>query len=127
MGFRVPRDARPNISTPDLSRPCEVDAGIRGGRLRRCLLRAHRVSGDSVRVDGERLERPGDMRVALVSISGPYTYRKCGLYFLKFSSSSSSPSSQFETLRSDPEFRRNSRVVFRGAPVISPKPQRSHT
>ena len=60
-------------------------------------------------------------------ISGPYTYRKFGLYFLKFSSSSSSPSSQFETLRSDPEFRRNSRVVFRGAPVISPKPQRSHT
>ena len=46
-----PRDAR----TPILSRPCEVDAGIRGGRSRPCLLCARRFSGDSVLVDGGRL------------------------------------------------------------------------
>ena len=60
-GFRFaiwPRDARPNRSTPDLSRPCDLDAGFRGGRSRRCLLRAHRVLCDSVGVGGGRLERP---------------------------------------------------------------------
>ena len=58
LGTICPRDARPNRSTPDLSRLCELDNGIRGGRSRRCLLRAHRVLCDSVGVGGGRLERP---------------------------------------------------------------------
>ena len=53
-----PRDTRPNRSTPDLSRPCDLDAGFRGGRPRQCLLREHRVWCDSVGVGGGRLERP---------------------------------------------------------------------
>ena len=48
-------DARPNRCTPDLRRPCELDAGFRGGRPRPCLLCAHRVSADSVGVDAGRL------------------------------------------------------------------------
>ena len=42
-----PRDTRPDRSTPDLSRPCEVDAGFRVCRPRRCLLCAHRFSADA--------------------------------------------------------------------------------
>ena len=53
-----PRDTRPNRSTPDLSRPCEVDAGFRVCRARRCLLCARRFSADSVWVDGWRVARP---------------------------------------------------------------------
>ena len=52
------RDARPNRSTPDLSLPCELDAGIRVCRSRPCLLCADRFSADSVRVDAGRLARP---------------------------------------------------------------------
>ena len=52
------RDARPNRSTPDLSRPCEVDARIRGAGSGPCLLCAHRFSADSVMVDAGRLARP---------------------------------------------------------------------
>jgi len=58
--FRVaicPRDARPNRSTPDLSRPCELDAGFRVCRSRPCLLLAHQVSADSVRFDRPALSR----------------------------------------------------------------------
>jgi hypothetical protein len=59
--FRVaiypPRRA-PERSTADLSRPCEFDTGFRGGRPRPCLLCAHRLSADSVRVDAGRLARP---------------------------------------------------------------------
>ena len=50
-----PRDARPNRSTPSLSRPCEVDAGF---RVERCLLSAHRFSAGSARFDGPTLLRP---------------------------------------------------------------------
>ena len=53
-----PRDARPNRSTPDLRRPCELDAGFRGAGSRPCLLCAHRFSADSVMVDAGRLARP---------------------------------------------------------------------
>ena len=59
--FRVaicPRDARPNRSTPDRSRPCELDAEIRGGRSRPCLLCADRFSADSVRFDRPAPSRP---------------------------------------------------------------------
>jgi len=54
LGLRYcPRDARPNRSTLDLSRPYEVDAGIRVCRQRRSLLCAHRFSADSVEVDAQ--------------------------------------------------------------------------
>ena len=52
------RDARPNRSTPNIRRPCESDARIRGGCSRPCLLCAHRFSADSVMVDAGRLARP---------------------------------------------------------------------
>ena len=53
-----PRDARPNRSTPDLSRPCEVDAGFRVCRPRRCLLCARQFSAGSARFDTPTLLRP---------------------------------------------------------------------
>jgi len=61
------RDARPNRSTPDLSRPCELDAGFRVCCSRPCLLCAHRFSADSVMVDAGRLARPR-----------PYARARCG-------------------------------------------------
>ena len=57
-GFAIcPRDARPNRSTPDLSCSLELDAGIRGGRSRPCVLSAHRFSADSVQFDRPALSR----------------------------------------------------------------------
>ena len=59
--FRVrysPRDARPNRSTSDLSRPCQLGAAIQGFRPRQCLLRAHGFSADCVKVGGGRLALP---------------------------------------------------------------------
>ena len=53
-----PRDARPNRSTSDLSRPCQLGAAIRGFRPRQCLLRAHGFSADCVKVGGGRLALP---------------------------------------------------------------------
>ena len=53
-----PRDARPNRCTPDLRRPCELDAGFRVCRPRPCLLCAHQFSADSVRFDRPALSRP---------------------------------------------------------------------
>ena len=48
----------PERSTPDLSRPCELDAGFRGAGSRACLLCAHRFSADSVQFDRPALSRP---------------------------------------------------------------------
>ena len=52
-----PRDARPNRSTPGLSRPCDVDAGVRVCRPRRCLHFARRFSAGSARFDAPTLLR----------------------------------------------------------------------
>ena len=73
------RDARPNRSTPNLSRPCELDAGIRGGRSRPCLLCAHRFSADSVRVDAGRLARPRPCARARSDDSGKGGFDKLDL------------------------------------------------
>ena len=63
IGFQIcPRDARPNRSTPDLSGPCEVDAGFRVCRPRRCLLCARRFSAGSARFDAPTVLRPSKMR-----------------------------------------------------------------
>ena len=76
------RDARPNRSTPDLSRPCELDARIRGAGSRPCFLCAHRFSADSVMVDAGRLARPRPYARAR-SDSGKgknVTIARCGNY-----------------------------------------------
>ena len=65
MGFRVPRDARPNRSTPGLGRPCESDAGFRVCRPRPCLLSARRLSTDSARFDTPSLSSPKQDACAL--------------------------------------------------------------
>ena len=52
------RDARPDRSTPDLSRPCELDAGFRVCHPRRCLLCARRFSAGSARSDAPAVLRP---------------------------------------------------------------------
>ena len=62
-----PRDARPDRSTPDLSRPCEVDAGFRVCRPRRCLLCARRFSAGSARFDGGPCYAPSMMRALVVA------------------------------------------------------------
>ena len=64
-----PRDARPNRSTPDLRRPCELGAGFRGGCPRPSLLCVRRCSGDSVRVDAGRLARPRPYSRPVVRLS----------------------------------------------------------
>ena len=52
------RDARQNRSTPDLSGPCESDAGFRVCRPRPCLLCAHQFSAGSARFDTPTVLRP---------------------------------------------------------------------
>ena len=63
------RDARPNRSTPDISRPCELDAGFRGAGSRPCLLCARRCSGDSVQFDRPALSRPKQDARSVVRLS----------------------------------------------------------